>query len=143
MKGGIPLPKMELERRSKNRTQKYKKNKIKKIQKWKKNFKDILIRLYNILYPFFVKDVVIELTVKLEYILHSENKNTTIRQKETKFNKKNKSINAIILRRRCINYSQKWKILYLSIDWLSIMIFQYDKNCIYKFDISNFEHIRI
>ena len=64
-------------------------------------------RLYNVPYPFFAKDVIVELKVKLENILLSESKGTAVRQKEIKLNKKDRSANAIMLRRRYINHPQK------------------------------------
>ena len=64
-------------------------------------------RLYNAPHPFSAKDVVDELTGKLENALRSESKSTAVRQKETKLNEKGRSASAIMSRRRCINHPQK------------------------------------
>ena len=64
-------------------------------------------RLYNIPHSFSAKNVVVELTVKLENALFSESKSTAVRQKETKLNEKGRSASAIMSRRRCINHPQK------------------------------------
>ena len=45
-------------------------------------------RLYNVSHPFSAKDVVIELTGKLENALRSESKSAVVHQKETKLNEK-------------------------------------------------------
>ena len=37
-------------------------------------------------------------------------------QKETERNEEGRSAGTIMSRRRCIDYPQKWKVLYLSID---------------------------
>ena len=85
------------------------------IQKWNRKFRDILL-VFNIFFrPFSAKNVV-ELIEKIKNTLRSKSKSPAIHQKKIKFNKKNRSINAIISRERRINYSQKRKILYLSID---------------------------
>ena len=64
-------------------------------------------RLYNVPHPFPAKDVVVELTGKLENALRSESKSTAVHQKETKLNEKGRSASAIMSRRRCINHPQK------------------------------------
>ena len=66
---------------------------------------------------FPIKDVV-ELTEKAKNALRSKSKNAAVRQKETKLNEKDRSTSAIMSRRRYIDYPQKWKVLYLSIDRL-------------------------
>ena len=45
-------------------------------------------RLYNVSHPFSAKDVVIELTGKLENALRSKSKSAAVHQKETKLNEK-------------------------------------------------------
>lgn len=42
-------------------------------------------RLYNLPHPFSVKDVVVELTGKLEHALRSESKSTAVHQKQNNF----------------------------------------------------------
>ncbi len=65
--------------------------------------------------PFPTKSV-IDLTGKIENALRSKSKSTAVHQKEAKLNEKSRSASAIMLRRRCIDHPQKWKVLYLSID---------------------------
>ena len=74
-------------------------------------------RLYNIPHPFSAKDVVVELIGKPEHALRSESKSTAVHQKETKLIEKRQISSVIMSRRRWIDHPQKWKILYLSIDW--------------------------
>ena len=58
---GGSIPKLKLEGRSKNGTQKCEEDKIKGIQKWSREFEDILVLVSKILpNPFSAKDVVIE-----------------------------------------------------------------------------------
>ncbi len=111
------LPKMELEGRSKNETQKCEEDEIKGIQKWSRKFRDILMLVPNTFpHPFSAKDVVVKLTGKVENALGSKGKNAAVHQKETEHNKKGGSARAIMSRGRCIDHPQKWKVLYLSID---------------------------
>lgn len=56
--------------------------------------------------PISIKNV-IELTKKVKNVLRNESKNATIHQKKIKLNEKNRLINAIVSRKRCINHSQK------------------------------------
>ena len=108
---------MELEGRSKNGTQKCEEDEIKGIQKWSRKFRDILVLVPNIFpHPFSAKDVVVKLTGKVENALRSKGKSAAVHQKETKLSEKGRSASAIMLRRRCIDHPQKWKVLYLSID---------------------------
>ena len=106
---------MELEGRSKNGTQKGEEDEMKRIQKWSRKCRVILMVVTKIFpHPFSAKDV--ELTGKVENALRSKSKSAAVYQKETKFNEKGRSASAIMSRRRCINHPQKWKILYLSIN---------------------------
>ena len=73
-------------------------------------------RLYIAPYPFSTKNVISELIEKLENVLRSESKSTAVYRKEIELNNKGRSASAILLYRRYINYPQKWKGLYLSID---------------------------
>ena len=57
-------------------------------------------RLYNVPHPFSAKDVVVELTGKLEHALRGDSKSTAVHQKEAKLNKKGRSASVIISRRR-------------------------------------------
>ncbi len=112
-----PVPKLELEGRSKNETQKCEEDEIKGIQKWSRKFRDILMLVPNTFpHPFSAKDVVVKLTGKVENALGSKGKNAAVHQKETEHNKKGGSARAIMSRGRCIDHPQKWKVLYLSID---------------------------
>ncbi len=74
-KGG--LPKMELEGRFKNGTQKGEEDEMKRIQKWSRKCRVILIVVTKIFpYPFSAKDV--ELTGKVENALRSKSKSAAV-----------------------------------------------------------------
>ena len=62
---------MEVERRSKNGTQKYEEDESKGIQKWSRNFRDTSVFVSKIFpHPFSAKDV--ELTGKVENALRQQ-----------------------------------------------------------------------
>ena len=67
-------------------------------------------------FPSPDKDDVIEFTRKIENALHSKSESAAVHQKETELNEKRRSAGMIMSCRRCIDYPQKWKVLYLSID---------------------------
>ena len=67
-------------------------------------------------FPSPDKDGVVELTGKIENALRSKSKSAAVHQKETELNEEGRSAGTIMSRRRCIDYPQKWKVLYLSID---------------------------
>ena len=86
------------------------------IQKWSRKFRDVLVLVFNMFpRPFSAKGVV-DLTGKVENALHSKSKSAAVHQKETKIDQKGRSASATISRRHCIDHSQKWKVLDLSID---------------------------
>ncbi len=63
-------------------------------------------RLYNVPHPFSTKNVVVELTVKLENAFRSESKSTAVRQKKIKLNEKGRLASAIILYTNAINLTR-------------------------------------
>ena len=70
---------MELKGWFKNGTQKCEEDEIKRIQKWSRKFRDILVPVPNIFsYPFSTKDVVVKLIEKVENALRSKGKSAVV-----------------------------------------------------------------
>ena len=93
--GGYCLPKMELEVRSKSGTRKCEEDEIKRVQKWSRKSRNIVVRGFQMFPRPFPAKRGCESTGKVQNALRSKSKSRSksaaVHQKETKLNEKGRS----------------------------------------------------